>query len=130
MAHILSQNWLLSRRQVLRGAGVAMALPLLDCRRPLLAADNAEAKPRRNVFLYIPNGVNTLDDQITQAGAEYEFSKCLKPLETVSVAMSRRIRSTIFWESTTTSGFLGHSMKIRGGMVSNVLARSCRVRVA
>lgn len=81
MAHFLSQNWLLNRRQVLRGSGVAVALPLLDCMRPLLAANKPAAKPRRSVFIYMPNGVNTLDYQITAAGADYEFSKSLKPLE-------------------------------------------------
>ena len=81
MAQFLSQNWLLDRRQVLRGAGVAMALPLLDCMRPLRAADDAAARPRRSVFIYMPNGVNTLDYQITQAGADYEFSQSLQPLE-------------------------------------------------
>ena len=82
MAHFLSQNWLLNRRQVLRGAGVAVALPLLDCMRPLVAANSPVAKPRRSVFIYMPNGVNTIDYQITKAGPDYEFSKSLKPLET------------------------------------------------
>ncbi len=81
MPHFLSRNWLLNRRQVLRGAGVAMALPLLDCMRPLLAADKPAAKPKRSVFIYMPNGVNTLDFQVTKAGANYEFSKSLRPLE-------------------------------------------------
>ncbi len=80
MAHFLSQKWLLNRRQVLRGAGVAVALPMLDCMRPLFAADIPKARPRRSVFIYMPNGVNTLDYQITKAGADYEFSKSLKPL--------------------------------------------------
>ena len=44
MANILSQRWLLSRRHVLRGLGVSLALPLFDCMRPLLAADKA-ARP-------------------------------------------------------------------------------------
>ena len=75
-----SHNWLLSRRHVLRGLGVALALPLLDCMRPLRAAETA-AKAKRSVFIYLPNGVNTLDYQITQAGADYPFSKSLLPLE-------------------------------------------------
>jgi len=80
MAHILSQHWLLSRRHVLRGLGVALALPLLDCMRPLRAADTA-ARAKRSVFIYLPNGVNTIDFQITQAGEEYRFSRSLLPLE-------------------------------------------------
>lgn len=80
MARYLSQNWLLNRRHVLRGLGVALALPLLDCMRPLLAAETAR-RAKRSVFIYLPNGVNTIDFQITQAGADYKFSKSLLPLE-------------------------------------------------
>lgn len=78
--NIQSQNWLLSRRHVLRGLGASVALPFLDCMRPLRAASEA-ARPKRGVFIYLPNGVNTLDYQILQEGANYEFSKSLKVLE-------------------------------------------------
>jgi len=37
--------------------------------------------PRRSAFIYIPNGVNTLDYQITDPGEGYAFSRSLKPLE-------------------------------------------------
>jgi hypothetical protein len=80
MSNFLSQNWLLNRRHVLRGLGISLALPLLDCMRPLHAAE-AAVKPRRSVFIYLPNGVNTLDYQITGTGDGYTFSKSLKPLE-------------------------------------------------
>ncbi|MFT5525367.1 MAG: hypothetical protein ACI9G1_001367 [Pirellulaceae bacterium] len=80
MSNIQRQTWLLNRRHMLRGCGVAMALPLLDCMRPLRAAENS-TRPRRSVFIYLPNGVNTLDYQITKAGADYEFSKSLQSLE-------------------------------------------------
>ncbi|RLS46112.1 MAG: hypothetical protein DWH84_02075, partial [Planctomycetota bacterium] len=63
MAHFLSQNWLLNRRHVLRGLGVSLALPLLDCMRPLRAAE-AKSRAKRSVFIYLPNGVNTIDFQI------------------------------------------------------------------
>lgn len=80
MSNYLSQDWLLGRRHMLRGLGVSLALPLLDCMRPLCAAEGAPT-PRRSVFIYLPNGVNTLDYQITKAGAGYAFSKSLTPLE-------------------------------------------------
>ena len=80
MANILSQHWLMNRRHVLRGLGVSLALPLLDCMRPLRAVDTA-ARAKRSVFIYLPNGVNTIDFQITKPGAEYALSKTLKPLE-------------------------------------------------
>ncbi len=71
----------MDRRSMLRGAGVAMALPFLDSMRPLAAAATSTPRPRRYVFIYMPNGVNTLDYQITKAGAGFEFSTSLKLLE-------------------------------------------------
>ena len=46
----------LSRRMFLRGAGCALALPLLDAMTPALAAESV-APPLRSAFLYFPNGV-------------------------------------------------------------------------
>src|SRR6185437_6929905 len=84
MSNILSQNWLLNRRHFLRGAGAAVALPLLNCMSPLrsMASETpAAARPRRSVFVYIPNGVNVLTWQITKAGKDYQLSEPLLPLE-------------------------------------------------
>jgi hypothetical protein len=78
--YISTQNWLLNRRQLLRGVGVSMALPFLDCMKPLRAKTPAQP-PKRSVFIYLPNGVNTLDYQILESGKDYTFSKSLKPLE-------------------------------------------------
>ncbi|HCS51127.1 DUF1552 domain-containing protein [Rubinisphaera sp.] len=76
----MTHSWLIDRRHVLRGLGSFIALPLLNCMRPLHAAETEET-PRRSAFVYIPNGVNTLDYQITTAGKDYTFSRSLKPLE-------------------------------------------------
>ena len=46
-----------------------------------MAAVPEPSKPKRSVFLYIPNGVNTLTWQIQKAGADYEFSAPMKSLE-------------------------------------------------
>jgi len=84
MSNILSQNWLLNRRHFLRGAGAAVALPLLNCMSPLrsMASETpAAARPRRSVFVYIPNGVNVLTWQITKAGRDYQLSEPMMPLE-------------------------------------------------
>ncbi|HXX92698.1 MAG TPA: hypothetical protein VEN81_03635, partial [Planctomycetota bacterium] len=65
MSHIRRQNWTLDRRTFLRGAGAAVALPLLDSMTPILARGAAPAdRPRRSVFVYFPNGVNVLTWQI------------------------------------------------------------------
>ncbi|MBI3880839.1 MAG: DUF1552 domain-containing protein [Verrucomicrobia bacterium] len=77
MSNLNLNKWRISRRQLLRGIGATMALPLLDC----MAALPAASKPKRSVFLYIPNGVNTLTWQIQKTGADYEFTAPLKSLE-------------------------------------------------
>ncbi|EMI56238.1 secreted protein containing DUF1552, partial [Rhodopirellula sallentina SM41] len=86
MAHYHSQQKRVSRRRLLRGSGVALALPLLDCMRPVSAAAvegstmRGTSTPRRSIFIYLPNGVNTLDYQILQSGNGYQFSRSLQPL--------------------------------------------------
>ncbi|MFN0018712.1 MAG: DUF1552 domain-containing protein [Pirellulaceae bacterium] len=80
MAHFLSQNWLLNRRHLLKGLGVSLALPLLDCMRGLRAAETA-TRPKRSVFIYLPNGVNTAEFQMPTSGPDYKLSKPLKSLE-------------------------------------------------
>ena len=84
MSNINLNRWQISRRQVLRGVGVSLALPLLNSMaKPTLGAPSlpTPSKPKRSVFLYIPNGVNTLTWQIEKAGTDYEFSKPLQSLE-------------------------------------------------
>ena len=72
-------SWQIDRRHVLRGLGSFITLPLLECMGPAHAAE--APKPKRSAFVYIPNGVNTLDYQITTSGKDYMFSRSLKPLE-------------------------------------------------
>lgn len=79
MAEIISQNWLLDRRHALKGLGVSLALPFLDCMRPLLIAEKP-VRPKRSVFIYLPNGVNTAEFQMQTSGQNYEMSKPLQVL--------------------------------------------------
>ncbi len=81
MANYLSQNWLLNRRHALRGLGVTMALPLLECMQPLRAAEQISDRPSRSIFVYLPNGVNTNDYEMNSTGRDYELSRILRPLE-------------------------------------------------
>jgi hypothetical protein len=73
----------ISRRTVLRGAGTAIALPLLDAMLPaFVPLAKADAKPRmRFGAVYFPNGA--IMQQLTPktAGAGFEFSPILKPLQ-------------------------------------------------
>ncbi len=80
MSNIRSNRWLLGRRHFLRGVGAAMALPLLDAMMPMTASAAEATKPKRSVFVYIPNGVNGMAWQCTKPGRDYELSPSLKPL--------------------------------------------------
>jgi Protein of unknown function (DUF1552) len=74
----------LPRRTFLRGAGVAMALPLLESMVPAFTAlAQTAAKPRtRFGVVYIPNGAIVEQWIPDQVGAGFEFKPILKPLET------------------------------------------------
>jgi hypothetical protein len=74
----------LPRRTFLRGAGAAIALPLLDAMVPALA-QSAAPKAQRLGFIYMPNGVARNFDGIDfwtpkTAGKNFELSRVLTPL--------------------------------------------------
>lgn len=72
----------ISRRRFLRGAGVALGLPLLEAMRPARAAE-AAAAPVRAAYLYFPNGA-WMDAWVPkQAGADFELPFSLTPLAPV-----------------------------------------------
>ena len=73
----------LSRREVLKGAGATIALPLLDAMIPArtaLAQTVAAASPRLG-FVYFPHGALQEEWQPTQIGRDFDFPFILKPLE-------------------------------------------------
>ena len=78
--NFLSQSWLLDRRHALRAMGTCISLPMLECMIPLRAAE-PPAMPRRSAFIYLANGVHSLNYQITEAGRDFQFSRSLRPLE-------------------------------------------------
>ncbi|MEE2935882.1 MAG: DUF1552 domain-containing protein [Planctomycetota bacterium] len=80
MSNFLSQSWLIDRRHALRALGTCISLPMLECMIPLRAAEPT-ATPRRSAFVYLANGVHSLNYQITSPGKDYQFSRSLKPLE-------------------------------------------------
>ena len=73
----------LSRRTLLRGAGAAIALPLLDSMVPAhtVLAQTAATPKSRLGCIYIPHGA-TMDKWTPAAtGSNFTFSQILKPLE-------------------------------------------------
>jgi hypothetical protein len=81
MGTFLSQSWRIDRRHALQALGSSISLPLLECMVPLHAADTPAATPKRSAFIYLANGVHSLNYQITAPGKDYQFSRSLKPLE-------------------------------------------------
>ena len=69
-----------SRRNFLRGAGVALALPWMES-LPLLAQDKVVSKPPvRFAHLYFSNGVEPIHWWAKGSGAAMEFGKAAEPL--------------------------------------------------
>ncbi|HRX55748.1 MAG TPA: DUF1552 domain-containing protein [Verrucomicrobiales bacterium] len=71
----------MDRRRALRALGSFISLPMLECMVPLRAAETATASPKRSAFIYLANGVHSLNYQILKPGKDYQFSRSLKPLE-------------------------------------------------
>lgn len=72
----------LHRRTFLKGVGAAIALPMLDAMTPAMTAQ-AKA-PVRLAFVYVPNGVVNIDWWKPKGtGKDYEFTRLLKPLESL-----------------------------------------------
>jgi hypothetical protein len=74
----------LSRRTLLRGFGAAIALPALDAMSPAFAAGAARLgakSPIRMTVAYVPNGIVMKDWTPAAEGADFEFTRILKPLE-------------------------------------------------
>lgn len=72
----------LSRRTVLRGAGVTMALPWMES-LPCFADTpaTAQAFPKRFGVLFMGNGINELHWTAEGSGADMKLGKTLEPLE-------------------------------------------------
>jgi hypothetical protein len=69
----------LSRRTLLRGAGAAVALPLLESMTPAMAA--AAAPVPRFACIYVPHGVTLAKWTPAITGKDFAFTEILQPLE-------------------------------------------------
>jgi hypothetical protein len=73
----------LSRRTLLRGAGAAIGLPLLDSMIPAMANPSRipAAATKRMAFVYVPNGIIMPEWTPKATGTAFEFESVMKPLE-------------------------------------------------
>src|SRR5262249_24560145 len=69
----------ISRRMLLKGVGVTMALPWLES-LPVWGAENAATPPQRFAALFMGNGISPKNWWARGAGADMELSKSLQPL--------------------------------------------------
>jgi Protein of unknown function (DUF1552) len=69
------------RRTFLRGAGAALALPMLDSMTPAFAIESK--RPIRMAFVEVPNGIMNLNSEWTPKGegADFTLSPIMQPLE-------------------------------------------------
>ncbi len=76
----------INRRTMLRGAGLAMGLPLLESMTPFArnafaaSATAATEKPVRMACIFFPNGVIVPEWKPTGSGDDWQLSPTLKPL--------------------------------------------------
>lgn len=77
----------ISRRTILRGVGVSLALPWLESLAPRATAGTAAAAlagpPQRMAFMFVPNGVHLPDWTPKQLGYGYDLGHILRPLAPV-----------------------------------------------
>jgi hypothetical protein len=108
----MSNKWQISRRTMLKGMGVSMALPLLEAMQPLTSFGNTAANatseaPRRLALLFFPNGVHEHKWTPEGEGADFKLSPILEPL-----AEHKRdlLVFTNLWNQATNTGD-GHYVK-------------------
>jgi hypothetical protein len=88
--HIPDKSLHLPRRTFLRGLGVTMALPFLECMLPGVtkAAGGLGGAPRRMVFMYLPNGMDMANWTPTAVGDRFDLPSTLQPLMPVRQQVS------------------------------------------
>ncbi len=109
----------LSRRSVLRGAGVALGLPWLE------AFAAPAAPPVRMAMLYMPNGVNTDTWTPTGEGRGYPLSPALEPLaglEEYSTVISN------LWNAAANTGD-GHYVKESSILTCTTISKTLGVDI-
>jgi len=108
----MSKKWQISRRTMLKGMGVSMALPLLEAMQPLAsfgagAASATGEAPKRMAVLFFPNGVR--QDKWTPEGEgnDFKLSPLLEPLKEHKDDL---LVLTNLWNEATNTGD-GHYVK-------------------
>ncbi len=82
-------NRLLNRRTMLRGAGVALALPWLESLAPKAARAQAAVRPKRFIPIFFPNGAaERFRPAGVGSGAAWSLSPILEPFAALKTKMT------------------------------------------
>lgn len=119
----------LSRRTLLKGAGVLMGLPWLEAMGPLQSLAHADTPnpntprntaPVRLAILYMANGVNPHAWTPATTGPSFELSPILQPL---SPLRDQLLVLTQLWNASANTGD-GHYVKTGGFLTSTTITRT------
>ena len=112
----------ISRRTVLRGAGISMGLPFLEAMRPAgaLAVSQAGKPPVRMACLFFPNGVHPGKWTPKGAGKNFELSPILEPLGDLKDDVL--VLTQLMHENSDTGD--GHYVKTSGWLTGTTITRT------
>lgn len=117
----------LSRRTLLRGTGVALALPWLEAMTPRRARGHEAAgeRPKRVAALFFPNGVRQDRWTPTSTGPEWELTSQLQPLSDLKHDVS--VVSGL-WHAATDTGD-GHYVKDAAWLTGTTITKTTGVNL-
>ncbi len=117
----------ISRRTILRGTGVALALPWLEAMRPLTAragqVADASGPPVRFAALYMPNGIRADTWTPEQEGFDWQPSQTLQPLSELRSDVS--VLSGLWHKATNTGD--GHYVKTGGWLTGTTITKTAGI---
>jgi hypothetical protein len=115
----------LSRRTLLRGLGVGLALPWLECmqRTRWLGAAEAQPAPQRLAVLFMPNGVKQDCWTPTGTGRDFQLSQTLAPLADFQQDL---LVLTNLWNKHSAPGD-GHYVKTAGLLTGTTINKTVGV---
>ncbi|MBX3422418.1 MAG: DUF1552 domain-containing protein [Pirellulaceae bacterium] len=124
----------LSRRCLLRGLGVSLALPWLEAmqgshgpsRTMAAEAESASTAPVRMAVLYVPNGVRQDTWTPIGEGTEFELSPTLEPLQEFK---DQLLVLTNLWNQGSKFGD-GHYVKTSGFLTCTTISKSLGIDVS
>lgn len=119
-------NKSLSRRTLLRGAGVSLALPWLDAMTPirtLAASETTASAPVRLAVLFMPNGVHPKRWTPEGEGKDFQLSPILEPLRELK---DQTLVLSNLWNRNSAPGD-GHYVKTSGLLTGQTINKTVGV---